>query len=97
MTRITKTFLFYSSSPPEEGEKEGGEHVEEGEQEGGEHVGEGEQEGGEHVGEGEQEGGEHVTDGSQDGGEFSSDSEGLDIYKVFKEWQELKDGHQLER
>ena len=79
-------FLFCTSSPLEEGEKEGGDDV-----------GEGHEEDGDDVGEGKKEGGDNGTDGSQDGGDLSSDSEGLDANKVFKEWQELKDGHKLER
>ena len=43
--------------------------------------------------EGEQDGADHVPDG----GECSSDSDGLDANKVLKKWQELKDGHKLER
>ena len=85
-TSITKLFLFCSSSPLKEGEQEDGEDV-----------GEGEKDGGEHVTDGSQEGEVNGMDGSQDGGDFSSDSEGLDVNKVFKEWQEFKDGHKLER
>ena len=45
----------------------------------------------------EEEGAEDVQDGSQDGGECSSDSDSLDANKIFKDWQQLKDGHKLER
>ena len=40
---------------------------------------------------------EEVLDGSQDGGECLSDSDSLDAYKIFKDWQQLKDGHKLDR
>ena len=45
----------------------------------------------------EEEGGEDVLDGSQDGGECSSDSDSLDANKIFKDWQQLKEGHKLEQ
>ena len=45
----------------------------------------------------EEEGAEDVPDGSQDGGECLSDSDGLDVNKIFKDWQQLKEGHKLER
>ena len=85
MTSITKLFLYCSSSPLKECEQEGGEDA-----------GKGEKDGEEHVTDGSQEGGDNGTDGSQDGG-LLSDSEGLDANKVFKEWQEFKDGHKFER
>ena len=77
-------FLFNSSSPVEEKDDEGIEDEEEKEVP---------QEDEQVPEEGEQEGADHVLDG----GECSRNSDGLDANKVFKEWQELKDGHKLER
>ena len=58
----------------------------------------GSEEAAEHVPNSSQEAAEHVPlDASQDGGECSSDSDGLDANKLFKDWQELQDGHKLER